>query len=127
MNWTPESLARAFHESYARAAGRLYGHDGKPEPWDSLSERARALSVAACADLLGVGVEAPPTPVANATPVPTREEFEAAAEEAESAESEGDRSEGRGDWYTDIQNQINAITAPQVRAAFKTAREPFRK
>ena len=128
--WTPESLARAFHEAYGRAAGRIYGHGREPEPWDSLPEQSRLLTLAACAELLGQSPEAVAPMVADAisVPVPTGEEFAEAAEVARAAESEGDVSEGdRGDWYADLQRQIDGITAPRVRRVMQDVREPFRK
>lgn len=123
-DWTPETLARAFHDAYARAAARAYGSKREPEPWESLSEQARSLMLEAAAGVLGVEVEeerTPPVP-AGAMPVPGREEFEAAAETAV-----GDGAEEQGDWRAEIERQIESITAPKVRAAFKTVREPFRK
>jgi hypothetical protein len=125
MDWTPESLARAFHEAYGRVAAERFGHAKEPEPWEALPEGSRALMVDACADLLGVEVVTPPAeeaaPVAG-SPVPTREEFKEAAETAP-----GDGAEERGDWYADLQRQIENINAPQIRRAFRDVREPFRK
>lgn len=130
--WTPESLARAFHEAYGRAAARLYGHGREPEAWDSLPGQSRALSVAACAELLGEAREAlpqPPPAVLPGTPVPTREEFAEAAELAEASEAEGDSSEGDGGaWRRDLERQIDSVTAPRIRRVLAgSPMEEFRK
>lgn len=115
MNWTPESLAKAFHEAYGRVSPKFFGTTGDAPSWDSLGEKAQQHLIAVAADVLGEAIEMPVVePLGE--PVPEREVFRKSMETAQS----DDREEDTGDWYKNLMADVDEA-ASQVR----TARRPF--
>ena len=128
MNWTPETLARAFHEAYGRVSPKFFGTTGNAPDWDSISEKSRNHLTTVCADVLGE-----PLPIVtgraameaerlrqqadapmNLEPVPERAEFEKASE---SAPQEQD---GLSDWEADLKQQIT-----EAASKVRSVRKPF--
>jgi hypothetical protein len=114
MNWTPESLARAFHESYARVSPKFFGSQGNAPSWDEIPEKSKAHMIAVCADVLGEAVEFTVEEVSEQ--VPTHAEFEKAKEVAQDIEGE----DALSDWEADLRRQIDKACerAPYARKGF---------
>ena len=118
MTWTPETLARAFHDAYARISPKFFGTTGNAPTWEEIPEKSRAHMIAVCADVLGVEVETPTQEErVQGEPVPTDAEFERAREEAPQDEQGAD---ALSDWEADLRAQIDraARRAPHAREPF---------
>lgn len=105
MTWTPETLARAFHESYTHVSPRFFGTQGHAPDWDSIPERSREHLIAVCADVLGV--KKPLERVKDdLEPVPEKVEFQKAAAAAFPEEAE-EADDGLSNWENELRKQID--------------------
>lgn len=120
MDWTPELLARAFHESYASVSPRFFGTVRNAPDWDSISEKSRQHLIAVCADVLGQKVDLPDS-VENLEPVPEKVVFRKTAETAIQEQPE----DGLSDWEQELQRDIQAIDARTIRRARTVRKAEF--
>lgn len=111
--WTAETLARAFHESYARISPKFFGTTSQAPDWDSISEQSRNHLIAVCADVLGEPGDLPALANLEALePVPEKVTFRRAAEVAVE-----EPEDGLSDWESDLRRQIDEIDAKSIRRA----------
>lgn len=104
-SWTPETLARAFHESYTRISPQFFGTVGNALDWDSIPERSRGHLIAVCADVLGIEKSLERV-TDEIEPVPKKVEFQKAAAVAIPEEPE-EADDGLSNWESELRRQID--------------------